>query len=174
MRALESQGHKRLILDSGLHVPLLVRFPEKWQHLAPARPGETLDRLVSFVDFAPTVLSLAGLPIPKHMQGKAFLGAAAAEPRQYVYGARDRVDEAYDLARSVRDKRYLYVRNYMPHLSYNQPSYYSDLGEIRGDIGKLFYQWSQFGWHRVTVYGDVKEPLVEFAKALGLSIVEEA
>jgi len=129
--------HKRLILDSGLHVPLLVRFPEKWQHLAPARPGETLDRLVSFVDFAPTVLSLAGLPIPKHMQGKAFLGAAAAEPRQYVYGARDRVDEAYDLARSVRDKRYLYVRNYMPHLSYNQPSYYSDLGEIRGEITRL-------------------------------------
>ena len=129
--------HKRLILDSGLHVPLLVRFPTKWQHLAPARPGETLGRLVSFVDFAPTVLSLAGLPVPDHMQGQAFLGAAAAEPRQYVYGARDRVDEAYDLARSVRDRRYLYVRNYMPHLSYNQPSYYSDLGEIRGEITRL-------------------------------------
>ena len=132
--------HKRLILDSGLHVPLLVRFPSKYQRLAPAEPGQTVDRLVSFVDFAPTVLSLAGLPIPDHMQGKPFLGRAAAEPRQYVFGARDRVDEAYDLARCVRDGRYLYVRNYMPHLSYNQPSAYSDQGEIRNEITRLAAQ----------------------------------
>jgi hypothetical protein len=48
------------------------------------------------------------------------------------------------------------------------------LAEVRGDIGKLFDQWSLFGWHRVTVYGDVKEPLTEFGKALGLEVVEEA
>jgi len=129
--------HKRLLLDSGMHVPLLIRFPEKYRHLAPARPGETVDRLLSSVDFPPTVLSLAGVAIPEYMQGRAFLGRTAARPRRRIYGARDRVDEAFDLARSVRDANWLYVRNYMPHVSYNQPSYYSDLGEIRAEITRL-------------------------------------
>ena len=129
--------HKRLILDSGLRVPLLVRFPTKYAHLAPVKPGAVTDRLVSFVDFAPTVLSLLGLVIPKSVQGRAFLGASEGEARTHIYGARDRVDEAYDFARCVRDGNWLYVRNYMPHLSYNQPSWYSDQGEIRNDITAL-------------------------------------
>jgi len=129
--------HKRAVLDSGMHVPLLIRFPKKYQHLAAAAPGKTIDPLVSFVDFPPTVLSLAAVPIPDYMQGRAFLGQAAVKPREYVYGARDRVDEAYDLARSVRDKRYLYIRNYMPHLSYNQPSAWPGAGEIRQEIIRL-------------------------------------
>ena len=132
--------HKRLVLDSGMHVPLLIRFPKKYQHLAPAAAGKTIDRLVSFVDFPATLLSLLGLPIPDYMQGKAFLGAAAGEPRTHVYGARDRVDEAFDMARCVRDDNWLYVRNFMPHLSYNQPSYYSDQGEIRDEITRLAKQ----------------------------------
>jgi hypothetical protein len=129
--------HKRVLHDSGLNVPLLVRFPEKYRHLAPAAPGETTDRLVSFVDFAPTLLSLLGLEIPPHMQGAPFLGAAAAEPREHVYGARDRIDEADDLARSVRSREYLYIRTYRPHLSYNQPSAFSDTAEIRQEIERL-------------------------------------
>ncbi len=129
--------HKRLVLDSGLHVPLIIRFPEKYRHLAPAAPGETIDRLVSFVDFPATMLSLLELPIPEYMQGRAFLGPAAAEPRRYVFGARDRVDEAFDMARSVRDKQYLYVRNYMPHLSHIQPEGYSDQSEVRREITRL-------------------------------------
>ncbi len=129
--------HKRLLLDSGLRVALMVRFPEKYKHLAPAEPGETTDRLVSFVDFAPTVLNLLGMPIPKYMQGQPFLGREQTPPRAHIFGARDRVDEAYDLARCVRDKNWLYVRNYMPHVSYNQPSFYSDMGEIRDDITQL-------------------------------------
>jgi N-sulfoglucosamine sulfohydrolase len=136
--------HKRLILDSGLHVPLLVRFPKKYQHLAPAQAGERLGRLVSFVDFPPTVLKLCGIEVPSYMQGLPFLsqdvqpGQGDGLPRRsYVYGARDRVDEAYDLARSVRDNQYLYVRNFMPHLSYNQPSFYSDQGEIRDEIRRF-------------------------------------
>ena len=129
--------HKRNLQDTGMRVPLIIRFPEKWQHLAPAQPGESVDRLVSFVDFPPTVLNLLGQPIPEYMQGTPFLGEKAAEPRQYIYGARDRVDEAYDLARSVRDPRWLYIRNFKPHLSYNQPSAYSDLGEIRDEITEL-------------------------------------
>jgi N-sulfoglucosamine sulfohydrolase len=129
--------HKRVLQDSGMMVPLLIRFPEKYAHLAAAAPGETVDRLVSFVDFPPTMLSLLGLEIPEWMQGRPFLGAAAAEPRTYVYGARDRIDEAYDVARSVRDHDYLYIRNYMPHLSWNQPSAYSDTADIRKEIERL-------------------------------------
>jgi arylsulfatase A-like enzyme len=131
--------HKRVLLDSGLHVPLLVRFPEKYRHLAPAAPGATVDRLVSFVDFPPTVLSLLGLPVPAYMQGTPFLGPEAGDekPREYVFGARDRVDEAFDCARCVRDENYLYIRTFMPHISYNQPSFYSDQGEIRQEITRL-------------------------------------
>lgn len=129
--------HKRALLDSGMHVPLLVRFPSKWQHLAPAKPGKTTDRLVSFVDFGPTVLNLTGTTIPKHLQGKPFLGPDPADPRKYVYGHRDRVDEVRDFARSVRDEKYLYIRNYMPHLGYNQPTAWPDIGEIRHEFYKL-------------------------------------
>ena len=129
--------HKRLLLDSGMRVPLMVRFPEKYQHLAPAEPGTRLDRPVSFVDFPATILNLTGQPIPEYMQGTPFLGPGSEEEREFVYGTRDRVDEAFDMARSVRDRRYLYVRNYMPHLSYNQPSVFSDLGEIRHSITEL-------------------------------------
>ena len=89
---------KRTLYDTGLHEPFIIRFPQKYQHLAPAAPGQTTDRLVSFVDFAATVLSLTGLQPPPYMQGVAFLGPHAGPPREVVYGARDRVDEAYDLS----------------------------------------------------------------------------
>lgn len=126
--------HKRLLLDSGMRVALMVRFPEKYKHLAPAAPGSQLDRLVSFVDFPATVLNLTGQPIPDYMQGVPFLGPDSEAARTTVYGTRDRVDEVQEMARSVRDKQFLYVRNYMPHLSYNQPSVFSDLGAIRNEI----------------------------------------
>ena len=129
--------HKRALLDSGMHVPLLVRFPDKWKKYAPAKAGETIDRLVAFVDFGPTVLSLTGTTIPKYMQGKPFLGPKNTKARKYVYGHRDRVDEVRDLARSVRDKDFLYIRNYMPHLGYNQPTAWPDIGEIRHEFYKL-------------------------------------
>ncbi|MCX5673718.1 MAG: sulfatase-like hydrolase/transferase [Planctomycetota bacterium] len=128
---------KRTLWDTGLRIPLVVYFPEKYRHLAPAQAGSTCDRMVSLVDFGPTVLSLLGLPVPPHMQGVAFLGAAAGAPRQYVYGARDRVDEVLELSRSVRDNRYLYIRNYMPDLSWNQPESYSDQLELRLEMMRL-------------------------------------
>lgn len=105
---------KRWLYDSGLHVPLILRWPG---HVA---PGSVSDRLVSFVDFSASVLSAAGVPIPGHMQGKAFLGGAAAAPRDAIYAARDRMDERYDLIRAVRDKRYKYIRNYQPYRPYAQ------------------------------------------------------
>ena len=129
--------HKRALLDSGMHVPLLIRFPEKWKKYAPCKPGSTTDRMVAFVDFAPTVLSLSRSPIPDYMQGKPFLGPDEVKPRTYVFGHRDRVDEVRDLARSVRSKKYLYIRNYMPHLGYNQRTAWPDLGEIRHEFYRL-------------------------------------
>jgi N-sulfoglucosamine sulfohydrolase len=121
---------KRWIYDSGIHVPLIIRVPEKLRRIAmPAKPDAVKartvnDELVAFIDFAPTMLSLAGVAIPSHIQGQAFLGAQKAKPREYIYAARDRMDEAYDLIRAVRDKRFKYIRNYMPHLTRGQDIQY--------------------------------------------------
>lgn len=112
--------YKRWLYDSGLRVPLLVRVPEQYQHLSEHGPGSETDRLVSFEDVAPTVLSLTGVDIPEHMQGRPFLGPDAEPPREYVYGTRSRADDAYDMSRTVTDGRYRYTRNFMPHRSYIQ------------------------------------------------------
>lgn len=113
---------KRWPYNSGLHVPLIVYIPAKFQHLRPAEyvAGGTSSRLVSFVDLAPTVLSLAGIAPPKTMQGYAFAGSHATQAQPYIHGFRGRMDERYDLVRSIRDQRYIYIRNYMPHKIYGQ------------------------------------------------------
>lgn len=111
---------KRFMYESGLHIPLIIRFPEKYKHLAPGAAGSKTDRLVTFVDFAPTILSLAGIPIPEYMQGQAFLGEQQAAPREYAFSFRGRMDERIDMSRSARDKQYRYIRNYMPHKIYAQ------------------------------------------------------
>ncbi len=111
---------KRWLYESGLRVPLIVYFPESLVDLAPIVPGGRVDTLVSFVDFAPTVLSLAGLDVPPHMQGQAFLGSTSQKPRNYVFGYRDRMDGRADLIRSVTDGRYKYIRNFLPHRPYGQ------------------------------------------------------
>jgi len=117
---------KRWIYDSGIHVPLIIRVPKKLRKLAmpdnsdAAKPGSVSDDLIAFIDFAPTMLSLAGVKIPEHIQGRAFIGAQKAEPREYIFAARDRMDEAYDLIRAVRDKRFKYIRNYMPYVTRGQ------------------------------------------------------
>ena len=125
---------KRTLYDTGLHVPLMIRLPGPYQHLSPERTGEQVDELVSFVDFAPTVLSLAGLPVPKYMQGRPFLGRRVTWSRKYIFGASSRVDEAYEFSRSVRDNRYKYIHNFMPHLPYIQPSEYPDRAEIMQEL----------------------------------------
>jgi arylsulfatase A-like enzyme len=108
---------KRSACNSGLQVPLIVYIPEAFRHLRSADylPGGASHRLVSFVDFAPTVLSLAGIEPADWMQGHAFLGPYAAPPQPIIYGFRGRMDERNDMVRSATDGRYVYVRNYMPH-----------------------------------------------------------
>ena len=113
---------KRWPSNSGLHVPMVVYFPKKWEHLAPAeyKAGGQSDRMVSFVDLAPTVLSLAGIKPPDWLQGIAFAGSHQSQPQSFLYGERGRMDERMDLVRSVTDGRYIYIRNYMPHVSQAQ------------------------------------------------------
>jgi len=105
---------KRWVYDSGIHVPLIFRWPGR------IKPGSVREDLVAFVDFAPTVLSLAGAEIPAMLQGQIFLGPDAVPERKYVFAHRDRMDETYDRIRAVRDKRFKYIRNYHPELPYAQ------------------------------------------------------
>ena len=134
---------KRWIYDSGIHVPLLIRVPEKYRKLLSRGrpeslgPGGVNDELVGFVDFAPTMLSLAGIKIPDYIQGQAFLGPQRAKPREYVFAHRDRMDERYDIIRAVRDKRYKYIRNYLPQLSRAQYIAFMDLMPTMQEMRRL-------------------------------------
>jgi arylsulfatase A-like enzyme len=111
---------KRFLQQSGVQVPLIVYYPPKWRHLAPAAPGTHINEPVHFVDFAPTMLSLAGVKIPEYMQGRALAGSAKAAPVEYVFTTRDRMDSNYDMMRGVVGSRYLYIRNFRPDLPYVQ------------------------------------------------------
>ena len=108
---------KRLHYDSGLKVPFIVRIPDKYKAKYGLDPSWVkngrVENLISFVDLAPTLLSITGYDIPGYIQGKAFMGPQkVSEPRKYIYGTADRFDEHTDRNRVVRDSRYLYVRNY--------------------------------------------------------------
>jgi len=106
---------KRSLYDSGLRVPLMIRWPKALG--ATAEPG-VRDEMVSLIDLAPTVLALARVEIPTHVQGRVLLGPKARPAPQYVFGARDRMDQEYDMMRSARDPRYLYIRNFAPEQPY--------------------------------------------------------
>lgn len=106
---------KRYCYDEGLRVALVVYVPPKWRHLCPVPMGNEVRSPVNLVDLAPTLLSLAGIPAPKTMQGRAFLGRHAKGPAKYAFGMRNRMDERYDFVRTITDGRYRYIRNYMPH-----------------------------------------------------------
>jgi arylsulfatase A-like enzyme len=103
---------KRWPYDSGIRVPMIARWPG---HL---EPGTVSDRLVSTLDLAPSMLSVADVPIPMHMQGHAFLGSQEAPPREFVFASRDRYDISYDMVRAARDRRFKYIRHYRPELPY--------------------------------------------------------
>nr|WP_295921280.1 sulfatase-like hydrolase/transferase [uncultured Dyadobacter sp.] len=111
---------KRFMYESGLHVPLIVHLPPKYAHLATQKQGSVSDRLVTFLDFAPTILSLADIRVPDYMQGGAFLGKQQKPEPAYAYGFRGRMDERIDMSRSVRDKKFRYIRNYLPNKIYGQ------------------------------------------------------
>lgn len=143
---------KRWPYNSGLQVPLIVYLPPQFRHLAPSdyRPGGKSERLVSFVDLAPTLLSLAGIKPPAWMQGHAFMGEYPAPPPSYLHGLRGRMDERYDLVRSVRDARYVYIRNYMPHKIYGQ------------HVGYMFETPTTRVWKALYDEGKLRPPQTRF------------
>ena len=104
----------------------LIFYPfyiPKYQHLMNSKPGDKNDDLVSFVDFAPSVLNLAGVRIPDYMQGFSFFGDKINSPREYIFGARSRADDMYEMSRAVMNNEFIYIRHYMPHLPYIQPGF---------------------------------------------------
>jgi len=117
---------KQFCYDSGLHVPLIIRWPKNLPTPKQIRSGAIDDQLIAAIDFAPTMLALAGAPKPARMQGRIFLGDRAEPPRQYCFGARDRCDEAVFRFRTVRDARYRYIRNFTPDRPFLQPNAYKE------------------------------------------------
>ncbi len=128
---------KRWNYESGTRAPLIVHIPEKWRAAGQAKPGTVDDQLVSFLDLAPTVLNLAGVPVPKHFQGRAFLGPTLTAAREYIYSCHDRMDERYETIRATRDKRYRYIRNYRPFLPYYQYMNTSEGSPVMKDLRRL-------------------------------------
>jgi arylsulfatase A-like enzyme len=122
---------KRWVYDGGIQEPLIVRWPGQLE------PGAQNDELLSFIDFAPTTLALAGVPVPDHMQGRVFLGPARQPAPEYVFAASDRMDEAPDRIRAVRDKRFKYIRNYQPETPYGQPIAFRNLLETMQEMFRL-------------------------------------
>jgi len=119
--------YKRWLYKTGLNVPLIVQVPSAYKSLVPHELGTTTDRMVSFVDFAPTVLTLAGVSPPEVMEGQAFLGKESVPAREYAYAARDRADDMFEMSRAILDDQYIYIRHYMPHLPPMQSGFiYSD------------------------------------------------
>lgn len=134
---------KRWIYDTGTRVPLLIRIPEPLRKkLPPVTPteiadsGSVDDRLISLIDLGPTVLDLAGISVPEHMHGQPIFKGTGEHTREYVYGARDRIDERPDLVRSVRDRRYRYVRHLMPWFPAFQHLTYAEQGIVRQEMRK--------------------------------------
>jgi N-sulfoglucosamine sulfohydrolase len=122
---------KRAPYDSGLRVPLIVRFPDG------KGAGTTDERLVSFIDWAPTTLSLAGIKPPAYMRGVAFLGPFAGDAPTYAFATADRMDATKDTIRAVTDGRYKYVRNFKPEVGHLPPLAYRDNLAMMRDVEAL-------------------------------------
>ncbi len=109
---------KTHVYEDGLRVPLIIRFPDKYQHLAIGPPGTVVDDLVMTMDMGASVLSMMDVQIPQHFQGRAFLGKQKEPYRDFVCGARDRLDNCNEMIRTIRSEKYRYIRNFLPHRPY--------------------------------------------------------
>lgn len=115
---------KQFCYEEGLHVPLIIRWPKTVPIPKHFAPGSVDERLIEAIDFAPTMLDIAGAAVPPKMQGRIFLGDKAAAPREYAFGARDRCDETVFRFRTVRDSKYRYIRNFTPERPFLQANNY--------------------------------------------------
>ena len=141
---------KRWLYDTGTLAPVIVRIPEKYRQKGQGKPGSIDDQLVNFIDLGPSVMNLVGVDVGGYMQGRAFLGSGLSAKRKYIFGARQRIDERHDMVRSVRDKKYRYLRNfanynaYFLHIAYAEKC--NTMKELRrlhaeGKLNKHQEQW---------------------------------
>ena len=128
---------KGYLHDTGIKVPLIIEFPEKYKHYSPAKAGAFSDEFLNFIDFPPTVLSLTGIDPPKYMQGNPFLGQYRKNSNDYVISIRDRRDEVLMFSRSIRTDKYHYIRNFLPHRPRMQRNFYSEITPIRQELRRL-------------------------------------
>jgi arylsulfatase A-like enzyme len=117
---------KQFCYEEGLHVPLIIHYPKSITAPKSFRPGSADDRLLEGIDLPPTILTMAGADIPSKMQGRSFLGEKTGQPKQYIFGARDRCDETVMRIRTVRDARYRYIRNFTPEVPFLAPNKYKE------------------------------------------------
>ncbi len=157
---------KRTLYDSGLKVPMVIRWPERFEP-ADAQPGTIDNRLVSFIDLSSTILSLAGVEPPLWMHGRVFAGDQRAPERRYVYASRDRIDSIRDRARAVRDNRFKYIRNYHPDTPGAQKLAFRDNLEMMGELWELHESsklegatalWFEATRPREELYDTVEDP----------------
>ena len=175
---------KRAVGNSGLKVPLIIRFPNGF------RSGEVDDRIVSLMDLGPTTMSLLGIKPPSFLDGKAFLGKYKTKPRSYAFGSADRFDESTDMQRSVIDGRFVYIKNFMPELPLIYRNKYREQvsmnkkviqmnidGELIGDSKYIFMKTKQneelydlksdpYEVNNIVNNPDYKDKLIELRDAL--------
>jgi len=142
---------KRWCYEAGLHLPLIIRWPG---HL----PQDSLrEHLVAWVDIAPTLLSVAGVGIPGHYQGNAFLGPKTTPPRPHVFAGRDRMDENFDKVRAAGDGRYLYLRNDTPGLPWAQWQAYMEQQPAL-PVMRSLHAGGRLRGHEAAFFGECKPP----------------
>jgi len=123
---------KRLIYDSGIKVPMVIRYPGQ------IGAGYFDDQLISFIDFAPSIFSITGTKIPEYVQGQAFSGInRSRNERKYIHAAADRLDAQADMIRAVRDERYKYLLNFYPDTPYYLPVKYREQMAIMQELLRL-------------------------------------
>ena len=151
---------KRLVYDSGLKVPMIIRFPNK------INAGTQDDQLISFVDFAPTVLALSGQVPPNYLQGQTFIEKKQIK-RKYIHAASDRFDGFTDVIRAVRDRRLKYIRNYRTEQGYYLPVSYreqiptmKELIKLRdeGSLNEVQSQWFREKKPKEELFDCLKDP----------------
>lgn len=152
---------KRWIYDSGLKVPLIMRWPGRIE------PGTLRADFVQFLDLAPTMISAAGGQPPSHLHGRVIVGESQGPEPAYLFHGRDRMDERYDMIRAVRDRRHLYLRNFESHRPWvqfmrtpSQGPVYQELGRLKrsGGLGPLVAPFMQVTKPLEELYDVVADP----------------
>jgi hypothetical protein len=120
---------------------MIVSVPEKWrERFSPGAPGSVNTELVNFIDFAPSMLSIAGAELPQHLQGRVIMGPGKEAAPETLFGHRDRMDERVDIIRVLIGQRYKYIRNFeyfKPRLQYQEYAEVNPWNGITTELRRL-------------------------------------